>query len=97
MRIWNCCVSIIVLALAFTCWRFGDWTEHSPENEGMDGTCQGLQALLAYFLAAVLSALSIIPLFIRKHHIDRWNTPPEQRSKEGIITRPGRDYDRLFD
>jgi hypothetical protein len=100
MRLWNFGVSIVILALALSCWHFGDWTG-GPENEGMDGTCQGLQQMAAYGLALVLSACSIATLFVRKRHITGWIETAVTESKSvppgTEMTRPGKEFDRLLD
>ncbi len=105
MRLWNLCVSIAVLALASACWRFGDWTAYRPDNASMDGTCQGIQQLFAYFVALVLAAFSIYPLFVRMHDIDRWleawNAEPQTSGDEAwkarVASREGKDYDGRFE
>lgn len=101
MRIWNLVVALVLVALGLACWRFGDWTV-SDANDGMDGTCQGLQQLLAYGVALVFFAHAAFALFARKRHFepiaDFMTDGPQAPPREPVeITKPGKAFDRLFD
>src|SRR5205823_284791 len=92
MRIWNLMISVPFLGLGLIAWRFGDWTA-SAENDGMDGTCRGLQQDGSYLMALGLFALSIAVIFSRGRHFQpvirafvSSDDPAEVLTKTGEMT-----------
>jgi hypothetical protein len=104
MRITNIVASVIVLALALSSWRFGDWTA-SAANDAMNGTFREIQEFAAHLAAVFLLGLSIIPLTLTRcefgNLIVALRSPPEQPvvvvEKSDEVTRPGKKYESLFD
>jgi hypothetical protein len=89
-------VAVVFLAVAFSSWRFGDW---SGEAENDHLLFQEIQQFLAYGVAVIFGVFSVTCLFWRKRHFDAWldNTPSGEGPLKGEITRAGRHFDRLFD